>query len=217
MVDLTPAQKLMVEDGAPAELVSLTQEQRAAAWKGLRPKATKTFAPDKPAARDEDPATKALRKEIAAADERKKAERLARLKELKASRTQPAAQPRQQESTMKKTSTKARVQKGAKKALSARKAAKAAPAKKAVKARAAAQNARTPAAGKPDVVQQIADMMAAPGGASMAEMVKATKIEAHPMRSKIKLVRDRLGYTTTPPSKENGYRYSATPPKKAAE
>lgn len=70
---------------------------------------------------------------------------------------------------------------------------------------------------KVDVVQKIADMMAASGGASMAEMVKATGIEPHPMRAKIKLVRDRLGYTTEAPSAANGKRYSAKPPAKKTE
>jgi hypothetical protein len=66
---------------------------------------------------------------------------------------------------------------------------------------------------KVDAVQMIADMMARPAGASMDEMVAATGIDAHPMRAKIKLVRDRLGYTTDAPCKENGYRYHATAPK----
>ncbi len=60
--------------------------------RGRRP--THTFADPKRAAKDEDPATTQLRKELAAAEERKKAERLARLKQLK------------QETTMKTSSKK---------------------------------------------------------------------------------------------------------------
>lgn len=118
-------------------------------------------------------------------------------------------------SAKKKPSSKAGIRKGAKKAPTARKAAKAPRTKKT-----AANKARTPVIAVGGIVQQIADMMARPvghkdaplGGASMAEMVKATGILAHPMRAKIKLVRDRLGYTTFRPSKENGHRYSARPP-----
>ncbi len=76
----------------------------------------------------------------------------------------------------------------------------------------AARKATSP---KPNTVQVIADLMARPEGASMDEMVKAIGVEPHPMRSKIKLVRDRLGYSMTAPSKENGRRYFAQPPKKA--
>lgn len=61
----------------------------------------------------------------------------------------------------------------------------------------------------------IAAMMKRPGGASMEEMVAATGIEAHPMRAKIKLVRDRLGLATEAPSKENGRRYYIRAAKKA--
>lgn len=76
-----------------------------------------------------------------------------------------------------------------------------------------ADRARAAGAGKVDVVAQIAAMMSGPNGASMEEMVKATGIKPHPMRAKIKLVRDRLGYTTIAPGKDNGYRYHAVAPK----
>ncbi len=90
--------------------------------------------------------------------------------------------------------------------------------------RQAKASARTPVAAgekKVSTVQVIADMMARPaghpdaplGGASMAEMVEAIDVEPHPMRAKIKAVRDRLGYTTEAPSKANGQRYFAKPPK----
>lgn len=85
--------------------------------------------------------------------------------------------------------------------------ARAAEQKKSGKARAATANARAPAGAVSDVVRKIADMMRCKGGASMAEMVAATGIEAHPMRAKIKQVRDRLGLRTEAPSKENGFRY----------
>lgn len=78
---------------------------------------------------------------------------------------------------------------------------------------------------KATIVQQIADMMARPvghedaplGGASTAEMVKATGIEAHPLRSKIYDVRHKLGYAVESPSKDNGMRYHATPPEQKRE
>lgn len=87
--------------------------------------------------------------------------------------------------------------------------------KKATKAPSAPKAASAVSAGCPDKVQIIANLMARPEGASMEEMVAAIQIEPHPMRAKIKLVRDRLGYTTTRPSKENGYRYFAQPPQSA--
>lgn len=204
MIDLTKAQRMMVEDGAPEQVFALTPEQRSEAWKGRKLRQTKTFADPRPA-KDEEPATKALRKELARAAMKEQAERLARLKETKASKI-PAAKAATQESTMKNA------KKSPRKA-AAKPAGKPAP-KKASKSRAAAQNARTPAAAKRDVVQEIADLMARPNGASMDELVKATGILAHPMRAKIKLVRDRLGYTTTAPGKDNDYRYHAQPPKK---
>jgi hypothetical protein len=84
MRDLTPAQRMMVEDGLPVDLI-LSPEERARTWKGKRLKPTAAFAEKKPV-KEEDPATREIRKEIAAAEERKKAERLARLKELKPGR-----------------------------------------------------------------------------------------------------------------------------------
>lgn len=108
-----------------------------------------------------------------------------------------------------KAKESASIRRNAKRAVKkSRKAARAPRAKKV-----ATEKARTPVAGKVDVVRQIADMMAGPNGASMDEMVAATGILAHPMRAKIKLVRDRLKYTTTAPSKANDYRYFAVPPK----
>lgn len=188
---LTPAQELMIEDGLPAETI-LDPVERKEAWKGRKlTKPRDLKAPTK----DEDPATRALRKEIAAADAKKKAERLARLKELK---PKPAKQENDMKKAAKKTPPKA-----------ARKAAGKPAPKKAPKARAAAKAAPAAPDGRPvnAVVQQIAAMMSRPEGASMAEMVAATGVEAHPMRAKIKQVRDKLGLATEAPSKENGGRY----------
>jgi len=184
MPELTPGQRMMVEDGLPQELI-LDPAERKAGWVGVKlTKPRDLKAPPK----DEDPATKALRKEIAAADAKKKAERLARLKEL-------TPKPAKQETDM---ATKKPAGKPA--------------GKKAPKAPAAPKATPAASAGRPDKVQIIANLMARPEGASMEEMVAAIQIEPHPMRAKIKLVRDRLGYTTTRPSKENGYRYFAQPP-----
>lgn len=192
MPELTPGQRLMVEDGFPQELI-LDPADRKAAWAGRKlTKVRDLKAPRK----DEDPATKALRKEMAKAAEQKKAERFARLKQLKTE---------QETKAMTKTAKKAPAKKTAAKApkTTARKPAP----KKSGKARAATANARAPAGAVSDVVRKIADMMRRKGGASMAEMVAATGIEAHPMRAKIKQVRDRLGLRTEAPSKENGFRY----------
>lgn len=189
--ELTPGQRMMVEDGFPRELI-LDPAERKAGWVGVKlTKPRDLKAPRK----DEDPATKALRKEMARAAEQKKAERFARLKQLKT----------EQEKSMTKTAKNAPAKKTAAKApkTTARKPAP----KKSGKARAATANARAPAGAVSDVVRKIADMMRRKGGASMAEMVAATGIEAHPMRAKIKQVRDRLGLRTEAPSKENGFRY----------
>lgn len=191
MPELTRAQQLMVEDGLPADAI-LDPADRKNSWKGR--KLTKPRDLKAPA-KDEDPATRALRKEIAAADAKKKAERLARLKELK---PKPAKQENDMKKAAKKTPPKA-----------ARKAAGKPAPKKAPKARAAAKAAPAAPDGRPvnAVVQRIAAMMSRPEGASMAEMVAATGVEAHPMRAKIKQVRDKLGLATEAPSKENGGRY----------
>ena len=77
---ITRAQQMLIEDGLPPELALATEAERKAEWKGVKLTKPKDL---KVPAKDEDPATKALRKEIAAADEKKKAERLARLKQLK--------------------------------------------------------------------------------------------------------------------------------------
>lgn len=192
MPELMPGQRMMVEDGLPQEAI-LDPAERKAAWAGRKlTKVRDLKAPRK----NEDPATRALRKEMARAEERKKAERFARLKQLKTE---------QETKAMTKTAKKAQAKKTAAKApkTTARKPAP----KKSWKARAATANARAPAGAVSDVVRKIADMMRRKGGASMAEMVAATGIEAHPMRAKIKQVRDRLGLRTEAPSKENGFRY----------
>lgn len=152
----------------------------------------------------------------------------------------PGHEPTEQETAMKNaTSKKDRAakhgaRKGAKKAMKARKTdrrqKKSAPRKlragtvnisTVLKTGKLTAKANLAAQDKINVVQQTADMMARPaghkdaplGGASMDEMVKATGYDAHQMRAKIKLVRDRLKYITTAPSKANGYRYFAVPQK----
>lgn len=126
--------------------------------------------------------------------------------------------------TMKKTAAKKAPPKKARATKSARTVARKAQKAESSSTRKAAKAARTPispAASRLDPVQKthvvdaIAKMMAGPNGASMDEMVAATGYDAHQMRSKIKLVRDRLKYTVTPPSKANGRRYHAERPKLA--
>lgn len=185
MPDLSKGQQMMVDDGFPPELL-LTQEQRKADWKGVR--LTKPMdLKAKP--KQEDPATTALRKEIAKADERKKAERLARLRELREQH-----KPKEADMAAKKAKRRAAAKKPAANQAKAPKQAKA-----------AQENSRTPVVN--EVVARIAKMMQRKNGASMEEMVKETGVEAHPMRAKIKQVRDKLGLKTEAPSKDNGFRY----------
>lgn len=93
MPDLTRSQQLMIADGLPAAAI-ISPEERRKAWNGkrLRPTKSMSFAAPK---KDEDPATKALRKELAKAEERKKAERFARLNELKQQTQRAKAQPQE--------------------------------------------------------------------------------------------------------------------------
>jgi hypothetical protein len=79
---LAPSHQMMVEDGLP-EAAIIPPEERKAAWKGKRPRPTQSMHFEKSSSKEEDPATKQLRKELAAAEAKKKAERLARLNELK--------------------------------------------------------------------------------------------------------------------------------------
>ena len=84
--DLSPGQRLMIEDGFPTGAI-IPAEERAVAWKGrklTKPRDLKTPV------KDEDAATKQLRKELEAAEAKKKSERLARLKELSAQKRDQA-------------------------------------------------------------------------------------------------------------------------------
>jgi sRNA-binding protein len=105
--DLPPGAKLMVEEGLPRAAI-MTETERKHAWKGV--KLTKPRDLKVPA-KDEDPATKQLRKELAAEGARKTAERFARLKELKTEASKAATT---QESSMRKSATKKTAAKPAK-------------------------------------------------------------------------------------------------------
>lgn len=121
---LTKAQQMMVADGMPAELI-LSEAERKADWKGhklTKPKDLK--APVK----DEEPATKALRKELAAAEEKKKADRLARLRELKEQHKPKEANMATKKSKTAKKTAAANARKPAKGAAKPQKAASSAPA-----------------------------------------------------------------------------------------
>jgi hypothetical protein len=61
---------------------------------------------------------------------------------------------------------------------------------------------------QPVAAQAIADFMARPEGASMAELVKEFGIEPHPMRAKVFYVKHTLGYAV---ERVDG-RYHATAP-----
>lgn len=206
MPELTPGQRMMVEDGLPAELI-LTDEERRAAWKGRKlTKPRDLKAPPK----DEDPATRALRKEIARADERKKAERLARLKDLK------PKQPKQETDMTTKTTAKKAAPKAAKKP--AGKPATKTPRK----GKAAAENARTPAGARPDGLRpgskqaQMLDMVLAPTGATEAEICRALGWKK--CRVTLKRVCEKVGATLVATKNDGTTVFTATlpPAKKAA-
>jgi hypothetical protein len=88
--ELTPAQQMMVDDGMPANFF-LSPEERQAAWKGVRCKPTAEMKFGKPAKKDEDPGTAAVRKQVAEAEAAKKKAKLQSLldwqAEQKAART----------------------------------------------------------------------------------------------------------------------------------
>lgn len=200
MPELTPGQRMMVEDGFPAELI-LTDEERRAAWKGRKlTKPRDLKAPPK----DEDPATRALRKEIARADERKKAERLARLKDLK------PKQPEQETDMTTKTTAKKAAPKAAKKP--ARKPA----AKTPRKGKAAAENARTPAGARSDGLRpgskqaMMLDMALRPNGASEAEICQA--LDWKKCRVTLKRTAEKVGATLTTSKHDGVTIFKATMP-----
>lgn len=136
---LTSSQQMMVDDGFPPEAI-IPQDERSAAWKGrnlTKPRDLK--APRK----DEDPATKALRKEQAAAEATKKAERLARLQELNAQKKDQAMKTESKTKAPKATQVAGlRTRRAAEKGAGASKP-------KAASQKAAKAKARTPAAPKP--------------------------------------------------------------------
>lgn len=121
--DRTKAQEMMIADGLPAAAI-IPQEERAAAWKGRRLTKPRDL---KVPAKDEDPATKALRKELAKAEEKKKADRLARLRELKEQHKPKEADMATKKSKTAKKSAAANARKPAKGAGKPQKAAASAP------------------------------------------------------------------------------------------
>lgn len=179
--ELTRAQKLMVDDGLPPELI-LTPEQRSTGWAGKRakPTAAMTFAAPK---KGEDPSTKALRKEMAKAEERKKAERFARLAELK----QQRAKAQIKETDEMKTNTqpsKADQVKGLREsraAAKAPKADKAASSKKAAKAKARAPVSGKAASGPAKAIRPgskleiVVGLLTRKGGCTSADILAATE------------------------------------------
>jgi hypothetical protein len=134
----TPSQQAMVEDGLPPAAI-VSPEERRAAWKGR--KLTKVRDLRVPA-KDEDAATKQLRKELAAAEESKKAARFARLNELKQERITAMSK-----TNASKADQVAALRTNRAAAKGPKAATKAATSKKATKARAKATAAPRPAAG----------------------------------------------------------------------
>lgn len=183
---LTEAQRLMVADGMP-ECLFLTADERRESWKGMRLRPTSSFADPKRPAKDEDPATKQLRKELAAAEEAKKAARLARLKELN-QRTRVVPNPKQ-ESAMSKSNAKKtpkadqvaglRTRRAAQKGAGAAKPA--ARGKAASKAKPRSTAARTPAGGAPKAIRPgskleiVYGLLTRKEGCTTAEVLAATE------------------------------------------
>jgi hypothetical protein len=153
--------------GIPPSLV-ITADERRAAWKGKKLKSTAamTFAVPK---KDEDAATKQLRKELEAAEAKKKAERFARLKQLKESKSMT------KKIAKKATPTpKAKVAKT--KNLGTKRAA----------AKTAAQNkARSPVAELGGRKAQVTEMMKRPEGVTVAQIQEATGMLPHSARALI--------------------------------
>jgi hypothetical protein len=198
--ELTPGQRVMVEDGLPAALL-LTPEERAAAWKGQRLTKMLDVASRPRQQGEQDPGTAKLIAELdaqaKAAAKQKKADR----KEagIIRARRKVRPQPEQENDMAKKTKP----------------AAKKAPAKK-VKKVAAAKPAKAPKApkadGQPSTQDQVMALLCRPAGATMEQLVAETGIEAHAMRSKIKRCRELKGISVDSeayegPSKENGNVY----------
>jgi len=155
---VTKAQQMMIEDGLPAELATISDAERKAEWKGVKLTKPKDL---KVPTKDEDPATKALRKELAAAEEQKKAARLARLRELKEQTKPKETDMKKKSKTSKKTAS-----------ANARK-----PAKGAAKPQRAPSSASKAEGGiRPgSKLEIIAGLLRRPEGCTTADVLKATE------------------------------------------
>jgi hypothetical protein len=216
----TKSQQIMIDDGLPLA-AALTHEERLETWKGRR--LTRTAPPiERPKA--EDPEARKLRKEVEAAEAKKKAEKLRLLRENQqlardearaVKEAAEAAQATTQETDVKKASTLSKIiptpTRG--KGNSAKKKSKTKAARRAPTAARTKPPAKPKADPKPRdgrvSAQQVADFVSRAGGASMEELVAEFGIEAHPMRAKIFYVRHTLGYDVE--VKEG--RYLGTAPK----
>jgi hypothetical protein len=216
--NLTPGQRAMIEDGLPPSVI-LTQEERAAAWKGQRLTKMLDVAGKARQQEKQDPGTAALVAELEAKAKAEAARKKADRKEagIIRARQKAALNPKETDMAKKQNTAKKAPAKKAKKAA----APKAAPKKvaKKISTPKAPKLPKTPkppaapkVAGKPSSVDQVMALMCRPGGATMEQLVEATGIEPHPMRSKIKRCRELRGLTVDSeayegPSKENGGTY----------
>lgn len=156
---VTKAQQMMIEDGLPAELATITDAERKAEWKGVKLTKPKDL---KVPTKDEDPATKALRKELAKAEEQKKAARLARLRELKEQHKPKEADMATKKSKTSKKTAAANARKPAKGAAKPQKAASSAP---------KAEGGIRPGS----KLEIIARLLRRPEGCTTADVLKATE------------------------------------------
>jgi hypothetical protein len=175
--ELTAGQRLMVEDGLPLGAI-VPAVERSAAWKGR--KLTSLLRDVKEPAKNEDPATKALRKEIEAAASRNKAERFARLNELRAQKENQAMKTEQ-----KPKASKADQVAGLRKRRATEKGASSskpkADSKKAAKAKARTAAGPKPATGAPKVIRPgskleiVVGLLTRKSGCTAAEVLAATE------------------------------------------
>jgi hypothetical protein len=164
---LTPGLKMMVDDGLPPGTI-ISLEERKSAWKGKRPRPTHSMHFGESSKKEEDPATTKLRKELAAADQMKKAARFARLKELKQATQKAVAKPKEKDMTSKADQVKA---------LRVKKATKGKPAKKAPAPKAAAAKApkKTEGIRPGSKLELVVGLLTRKEGCTTADVLAATQ------------------------------------------
>ncbi len=156
------------------DFLRIPQEQRRAAWRGRKLTSPRD---QKVPAKDEDAATKALRRETAVAEEAKKAARFARLNELKQERTTAMKTPTKK---LSKSEQVASLRTRGAEAKGPKPAKKAAAVKKTAKTRARMPTAAKPANDAPKVVRTgskleiVVGLLKRKEGCTSAEILAAT-------------------------------------------